>query len=650
MRKGGVCTKLDFLPVSPADMAARGWEQPDFIYVTGDAYVDHPSFGLAIISRVLESRGYKVAMMPQPDYRSCERFKLFGRPRLGFLVTGGVIDTMVNHYTAAKKRRSEDLYAPGGLAGYTPDRAVIVYANRIREAYGNVPILIGGVEASLRRFAHYDYWDDRVRNSVLVDSGADVLMYGMGERVILETVKALEDGVPFHDMRIPGTCVMSREPEASYLTIESAEEVMASRESYARAFKTQYDEQDPVRGHGINQKHGERYLIVNPPAMPLTQEEMDATYALPYTRRWHPMYDALGGVPALNEVQFSITHNRGCYGSCAFCALTFHQGRIVSSRSHNSVISEAKKLTKLPGFKGYIHDVGGPTANFRKPACPHQLKRGACRNKQCLFPQPCSQVDADHSDFVSLLRKLRAIPGIKKVFIRSGIRFDLLMADRSRTFLNELVRHHISGQLKVAPEHVSPRVLEKMGKPRVEVYNKFVEEYKRANEKAGMDQYLVPYYMSSHPGCTLEDAIELALYIKRSGHRPEQVQDFYPTPGTLATAMYHTGLDPRDMTPVYVPKDPEEKAMQRALMQYFNPANRDLVVKALAKAGRTDLIGYGPDCLVRPDDRAQSRQRGNRQPSRTEGRNDRPYRQTTSKGADRHEKRHHTARADHRNR
>ena len=590
-----------FLPVCPEDVAARGWDQPDFVFVTGDAYVDHPSFGLAIISRVLEKAGYKVAMLPQPEYHDCEAFKLFGRPRLGFLVTSGVIDSMVNHYTAAKKRRSEDAYSPGGRAGYRPDRAVIVYCNRIREAYGSIPILIGGVEASLRRFAHYDYWDDRVRNSILVDSGADVLMYGMGERIILETVRALESGVPFHDMRIPGTCVMSREIEPSYVTIESAEEVAADKKAYARAFKVQYDEQDPVRGRGVCQKHGARYLIANPPAMPLSQKELDDTYALPYVRAWHPMYDSLGGIPALKEVEFSIAHVRGCYGACSFCALTFHQGRIVTARSHESVIAEAKKLTKLPDFKGYIHDVGGPTANFRRPACDGQLKRGACKNRQCLFPTPCRNLVADHSDYISLLRELRALPGVKKVFIRSGIRFDYLLADKSPAFLNELVRHHVSGQLKVAPEHVAPRVLRTMGKPPVEVYNRFVEAYKRANQQAGTDQYLVPYYMSSHPGCTLNDAIELALYIRRSGHRPEQVQDFYPTPGTLSTAMFYTGLDPRDMSEVYVPRSPEEKAMQRALMQYFLPQNRELVVKALRKAGRTDLIGFGPDCLISPE-------------------------------------------------
>jgi len=609
-----------FLPVCPADVRARGWSQPDFVYVTGDAYVDHPSFGLAIISRVLENAGYRVAMMPQPDYRSSAAFTLFGRPRLGFLVTAGVIDSMVNHYTAARKRRSEDAYSPGGRAGYRPDRATIVYCNRIREAYGSIPILIGGVEASLRRFAHYDYWDDRVRNSILVDSGADVLMYGMGERVILETVRALEAGAPFSGLRIPGICVMSREPEPDYLSIESAEDVARDKRAYARAFKVQYDEQDPVRGRGICQRHGVRHLIVNPPAPPLSQAELDAVYALPYTRRWHPMYDALGGVPALKEVEFSITHVRGCYGSCSFCALTFHQGRIVTSRSHQSVIDEAKKLIRRPGFKGYIHDVGGPTANFRHPACADQLRRGACRGRQCLFPSPCKNLEVDHGDYTRLLRALRALPGVKKVFVRSGIRFDYVLADRSREFLNELVRHHVSGQLKVAPEHVSARVLRCMGKPDVSVYNKFVEAYKKANEKAGMDQYLVPYFMSSHPGCTLEDAVELALYIKRSGHRPEQVQDFYPTPGTLSTAMFFTGLDPRDMSPVYVPRDPQEKAMQRALMQYFLPQNRELAIRALVKAGRKDLIGFGPDCLIRPDKTAARPPARARRPARRGGR------------------------------
>ncbi len=589
-----------FLPVTMEECVKLGWEQVDFVYVTGDAYVDHPSFGLAIISRVLEKAGYRVAMMPQPEYHTCEAFKRFGRPRLGFLVTAGVIDSMVNHYTAAKKRRSEDVYSPGGKAGYRPDRATIVYCNRIREAYGNVPILIGGVEASLRRFAHYDYWDDRVRNSMLVDSGADVLMYGMGERVILEVVRAMENGTPFSEMRIPGTCVMAREAESEYIEIDSAETVAKDKKSYAQAFKVQYDEQDPVRGKGICQKHGNRYLIANPPALPLAQQELDATYALPYTRKWHPMYDSFGGIPALQEVEFSIAHNRGCYGACSFCALTFHQGRIVTARSHESVVNEAKMLTRLPNFKGYIHDIGGPTANFRRPACDGQLKRGACKGKQCLFPSPCKNLIADHSDYIALLRKVRTLPGVKKVFVRSGVRFDYLLADKNGGFLRELVKHHISGQLKVAPEHVAPAVLRRMGKPEVSVYNRFVEQYKAMNRAEGMDQYLVPYFMSSHPGCTLSDAVELALYIKQSGHRPEQVQDFYPTPGTLSTAMFFTGLDPRDMSEVYVPRDYEEKAMQRALMQYFNPHNQELVIKALKKAGREDLIGYEKRCLVQP--------------------------------------------------
>ena len=599
-----------FLPVTPEEVRQRGWEQPDFVYVTGDAYVDHPSFGLAIISRVLEHAGYKVAMLPQPEYHSCEEFKRFGRPRLGFLVTAGVIDSMVNHYTVAKKRRHEDVYSPGGQAGRRPDRATIVYCNRIREAFGSVPILIGGVEASLRRFAHYDYWDDRVRNSILVDSGADLLMYGMGETTILEAARWCETGLPFSESAIPGTCVMRREPVPGYVIIESAEEVARDKLAYARAFKAQYDEQDPVRGRGICQKHGRNYLVAHKPCMPLTQEQLDETYALPYARTWHPMYDAEGGIPALSEVEFSIAHTRGCFGSCSFCAITFHQGRIVTSRSHDSVLREAKLLTRRPGFKGYIHDVGGPTANFRRPACPGQLKRGACKNKQCLFPVPCKNLDADHTDYLKLLRELRALPGVKKVFVRSGIRFDYVLADKKQEFLPELVRHHVSGQLKVAPEHVSPRALHYMGKPQVEVYQKFVKQYQEENERQGKKQFLVPYYMSSHPGCTLKDAVELALFIKKSGHRPEQVQDFYPTPGTLSTAMFYTGLDPRDMSEVYVPRDPHEKAMQRALMQYFVPANKPLVLEALRRAGRTDLIGRGGDCLVWEDRHDKRAQRG----------------------------------------
>ncbi len=592
--------KKGFLPVTLEEMRQRGWEAPDFVYVTGDAYVDHPSFGLAIISRVLEANGYRVAMLPQPDWHSCEDFRRFGRPRLGFLVTAGVIDSMVNHYTAAKKPRSEDAYAPGGRAGCRPDRATAVYANRIREAYGSIPIVIGGVEASLRRFAHYDYWDDRVRNSMLVDSCADVLMFGMGERGILKVAQYLESGEEIAQMRIPGTCVMSREVPPDFLEIPSMETVASDKRSYAEAFRIQYDQQDPVRGKPLAQKHGRRYLLQNVPDMPLTRLEMDAVYALPYMRTWHPMYDREGGVPALQEVNFSISQVRGCFGSCNFCALSFHQGRIVTSRSRSSILAEGKLLTQLPGFKGYIHDVGGPTANFREPACEKQLKFGTCRERQCLFPRPCKNLKADHREYIEILRQLRSLEGVKKVFVRSGIRFDYVLRDTKSGFLNELVRHHISGQLKVAPEHVSSRVLHYMGKPEHEVFEDFVRRYRQANANAHMDQYLVPYFMSSHPGSTLEDAIALACYLKESGLRPEQVQDFYPTPGTMSTAMFYTGLDPRDMKPVYVPRSPREKAMQRALMQYYIPANHKLVLQALKQAGREDLIGWERGCLVPP--------------------------------------------------
>ena len=589
-----------FLPVTAQEMRALGWEQPDFVYVTGDAYVDHPSFGLAIISRVLEKNGYRVAMLPQPDWHSCEDFKRFGRPRLGFLVTAGVIDSMVNHYTVAKKPRTTDAYAPGGKTGCRPDRATAVYANRIREAYGSVPIVIGGVEASLRRFAHYDYWDNRVRNSMLVDSCADVLMFGMGERSILRVAKWIEENRDFSEMRIPGTCVMAREIPEGFLEIPSMETVAGDKRAYAEAFKVQYDQQDPVRGRPIAQKHGRRYLLQNAPDMPLTRREMDAVYALPYMRTWHPMYAKQGGVPAISEVQFSICSVRGCFGSCNFCALTFHQGRIVTSRSKESILAEGRLLTKQSGFKGYIHDVGGPTADFREPACGKQLKCGACAERQCLFPQPCKNLKADHTEYIDILRGLRAIDGVKKVFIRSGIRFDYVLKDSKSNFLNELVRYHVSGQLKVAPEHVSPRVLHYMGKPEAEVFDDFVRRYRQANENAHMDQYLVPYFMSSHPGSHLDDAIMLACYMKKTGLRPEQVQDFYPTPGTMSTAMFYTGLDPRDMAQVYVPRDPHEKAMQRALMQYYIPTNHALVREALLKAGRDDLIGWGAQCLIPP--------------------------------------------------
>ena len=596
-----------FLPVTAEEMRALGWDAPDFVYVTGDAYVDHPSFGLAIISRVLEKNGYRVAMLPQPDWHSCDDFKRFGRPKLGFLVTAGVIDSMVNHYTAAKRTRSEDAYSPGGKAGCRPDRATAVYSNRIREAYGSIPIAIGGVEASLRRFAHYDYWDDRVRNSMLVDSCADVLMFGMGERSILRVAEWIAAGKDFSEMRIPGTCVMAKEVPEGFAEIPSMEETAKDRRIYAEAFKMQYDQQDPVRGKPLAQKHGRRYLLQNKPDMPLTRAEMDAVYALPYKRAWHPMYDKMGGVPAISEVQFSISAVRGCFGACNFCALTFHQGRIVTSRSKESIVAEGRLLTKLPGFKGYIHDVGGPTANFREPACAKQLKCGACRDRQCLFPEPCKNMKADHREYIDILRSLRELPGVKKVFVRSGIRFDYVLKDAKSGFLSELVKHHVSGQLKVAPEHISPRVLGYMGKPDNDVFEDFVHRYKQANANAHMDQYLVPYLMSSHPGCTLEDAVALACYLKKSGLRPEQVQDFYPTPGTMSTAMFYTGLDPRDMKPVYVPKDPHEKAMQRALMQYFNPVNRKLVLEALKKLDREDLIGWGSSCLIPPYEREKKK-------------------------------------------
>ena len=592
--------KHGFLPVTPEEVRARGWDAPDFVYVTGDAYVDHPSFGLAIISRVLENAGYRVAMLPQPDWHTCEDFKRFGRPRIGFLVTAGVIDSMVNHYTAAKKPRSEDAYSPGGKAGHRPDRATIVYCNRIREAYGSVPIAIGGVEASLRRFAHYDYWDNRVRNSMLVDSGANVLMFGMGERSILRVAQWLKEGRDCAEMRIPGTCVMASDVPDGFMEIASEETVAKDKRAYAAAFKEQYDQQDPVRGKPIAQRHGKKVLLQNVPDLPLSEKELDAVYALPYERTYHPMYQKDGGIPAIDEVKFSIASVRGCFGACSFCALTFHQGRIVTSRSKKSIIDEAKLLTKQPDFKGYIHDVGGPTANFRKPACDKQLKCGACKERQCLFPTPCKNMKADHREYIDILRELRELPGVKKVFIRSGIRFDYLLADKKSGFLNELVRHHVSGQLKVAPEHVSQNALRYMGKPDVEVYNDFVRRYKQANEQAGLKQFLVPYFMSSHPGCTLEDAIALAVYMKKTGQHPDQVQDFYPTPGTLSTAMFYTGLDPRDMKPVYVPRDPAQKAMQRALMHYDKPYNHAAVAAALRKAGREDLIGWEKDCLIPP--------------------------------------------------
>ena len=592
-----------FLPTTPEDMRRRGWDQPDFVYVCGDAYVDHPSFGHAIISRVLEKAGYKVAMLCLPPWQDTTAFMQFGRPKLGFLVSAGVIDSMVNHYTAAKKRRSEDVYAPGGKAGLRPDRATIVYCNRIRQAYGDIPILIGGLEASLRRFSHYDYWEDKVRHAILVDSGATLLSYGMGEKSILECAAWIKGGMGREMLpHIRGICYMQKEPPEGVLEVPSHQAVVTDKKAYAAAFMVQYNEQDPFRGKALFQKQDTgRYLVQTPPALPLTREELDEVYDnLPFQRRWHPDYDDLGGVPALEEVAFSIASTRGCFGGCSFCALTYHQGRIVQSRSPDSILREAKLLTTLPGFKGYIHDVGGPTANFRRPACKKQLTAGACKDRQCLYPKPCKNLEVDHQELLWILRKMRALPGIKKVFIRSGLRYDYLMADKDNAFFRELCEYHISGQLKVAPEHISPAVLSRMGKPGQEVYDAFSARYKAANERLGLKQYLVPYLMSSHPGSDLNAAVALALYIRDTGHQPEQVQDFYPTPGTLSTCMFYTELDPRTMQPVFVPKTPHDKAMQRALLQYKKPQNQALVRQALRLCGREDLIGFGKGCLVSP--------------------------------------------------
>lgn len=593
-----------FLPITKQDMRERGWTQPDFVYVTGDAYVDHPSFGVAIISRILESRGYKVAIISQPDWKKKESIQVFGRPRLGFLVTAGNMDSMVNHYSVSKKRRKKDAYTPGGVAGKRPDYAVVVYCNLIRQTYKDVPILIGGIEASLRRLAHYDYWSNKVKRSILLDAQADLLMYGMGEHSIVEIAEALDAGLDVKDITyIPGTVYKTRSLECvyDYEFLPSYDEICRNKRTYAESFYTQYCNTDPFHGKCLVEPYKEtEYVVQNPPSKPLTQLEMDDVYALPYCKDYHPSYREAGGVPAISEVKFSLVSNRGCFGGCSFCALTFHQGRIIQTRSHASIMEEAREMTKDPEFKGYIHDVGGPTANFRRPSCDKQLEHGVCKNKQCLFPYPCQNLKVDHEDYIALLRKLRKIPKVKKVFIRSGIRFDYLMYDKSEAFLKELCQYHISGQLKVAPEHVSNRVLIKMGKPSHDVYEAFTKKYEKMNERIGMKQFLVPYLMSSHPGSTLNDAIELALYLKKINHMPEQVQDFYPTPSTLSTCMYYTGLDPRTMEPVYVPKSPKEKQMQRALMQYKNPANYEIVIEALKKAGRADLIGYGNQCLIRP--------------------------------------------------
>ena len=600
----------DFLPITREECDDRGWGQVDFVYVSGDAYVDHPSFGTAIITRVLENAGFNVAVLAQPDYKSCQDFKRFGRPRLGFLVSAGNIDSMVAHYTASKKKRSYDYYSPGGKMGMRPDRAVIVYCNRIREAYGDIPIIIGGLEASLRRFSHYDYWDNKIRRSVLVDSRADILTYGMGENIILTIAKLLDRGVPVKKIRNERGCVYlcAREDEVSYPVAAEFDfnKIKESKEEYARAFGIQYKNQDAINGKAIVEYYDNKKLVQNPPAFPLEREELDKVYALPYMRNYHPVYEKDGGVPAIAEVKFSITHNRGCFGGCNFCALAFHQGRSVRSRSIESVLEEAKLITAMPDFKGYIHDVGGPTANFRYPACKKQLEHGVCSNRKCLVPTPCPNLIADHSEYIDLLERVEALPKVKKVFIRSGIRFDYMMCDKDDTFFKKLVRDHVSGQLKVAPEHCSSNVLKYMGKPDVKVYDKFREKYFSLTKQFGLDQYIVPYLMSSHPGSTLNDAIELSLYLRDQGCNPEQVQDFYPTPGTASTVMYYTGINPLDMKKVYAPDDYREKLMQRALLQYRRPENRNLVREALIKAGREDLIGFDNNCLVKPDMRVGS--------------------------------------------
>lgn len=596
--------KNKFLPICKKDMDERGIQQLDFVYVIGDAYVDHPSFGHAIISRVLEAHGYTVGIISQPDWKDDHSISILGEPRLGFLVAAGNMDSMVNHYTVSKKRRSTDAYTPGGVMGKRPDYATITYCNLIRRNYKKTPIIIGGIEASLRRLAHYDYWSDSLKRSILLDSGADLLLYGMGERSIVEVADALNSGLLVRDITfIDGTVYKTRKKEDIYdaIFLPDYSELKADKKNYAKSFYVQYQNTDPFSGKRLAESYDYKTFVVqNPPSKPLTIEEMDDVYALPYMRTYHPSYEKAGGVPAISEVKFSLVSNRGCFGGCSFCALTFHQGRIIQVRSHESIIEEAKMLTKEPDFKGYIHDVGGPTANFRAPACKKQFKHGACPNKQCLFPKPCDNLIADHRDYRALLKQLRELPGVKKVFIRSGIRFDYLLADKDQSFLKELCEYHVSGQLKVAPEHISDAVLKYMGKPENSVYRRFVQSYQKMNEKIGRKQFLVPYLMSSHPGSTLKEAVELAEFLRDFGYMPEQVQDFYPTPSTLSTCMYYTGVDPRTMEPVYTAVNPHEKAMQRALIQYRNPKNYELVSEALHKAGRTDLIGFDKKCLIRP--------------------------------------------------
>lgn len=600
-----------FLPVSRQDMTDRGIEQLDFVYVIGDAYVDHPSFGHAIISRILEAHGYRVGIISQPDWKDADSITILGKPRLAFIISGGNMDSMVNHYFVSKKKRPADAYTPGGVTGKRPDYATVVYGNLIRQRYKDVPIIIGGIEASLRRLAHYDYWSNSLKRSVLLDSQADLISYGMGERSIVEIADALDSGIDIRDITfIAGTVYKTRDisgimgfsdEKYNAILLPGYEEMKKNPEKYAESFGVQYKNTDPFTARTLAECYPDGiYVVQNPPQRPLSVEEMDDVYELPYMRTYHPSYTEKGGVPALSEIKFSLISNRGCFGGCSFCALTFHQGRIVQVRSHESILREAEIIIKDPDFKGYIHDVGGPTANFRHPSCEKQLKAGVCQNRQCLFPSPCKNLNADHQDYVELLRKLRALPGVKKVFIRSGIRFDYLLADSDDTFFKELAAYHISGQLKVAPEHISDAVLEKMGKPKRSVYEKFVKKYYKLNEALGKKQFLVPYFMSSHPGSTLKEAVELAEYLRDLGYMPEQVQDFYPTPSTLSTVMFHTGIDPRDGTKVYVCRNPHEKAMQRALIQYRNPDNYDLVYEALNKAGRRDLIGFDKKCLIRP--------------------------------------------------
>ncbi len=616
-----------FLPVSREDMRERGIEQLDFVYVTGDAYVDHPSFGTAIISRVLESHGYSVGIIAQPDWRREDSIAVLGRPRLGFLVSAGNMDSCVNHYSVSKKRRSMDAYTPGGETGKRPDHAAAVYGNLIRRTYRDVPVILGGIEASLRRMAHYDYWTDSFKRSVLLDSQADLISYGMGEKSIVEIADALAGGIAVRDITfIRGTVYRTRDLSGVYepVILPSYEKMKKDSTLYAKSFAIQNENTDFCTGKPLAEEYpGGMYVVQNPPQPPLTTEEMDQVYRLPYMRTWHPSYKEKGGVPAIAEIKFSLISNRGCFGGCSFCALTFHQGRTVQTRSHESILEEARLLTRDPDFKGYLHDVGGPTANFRHPSCEKQLRHGVCKNRQCLFPSPCKNLYVDHEDYLTLLRSLRALPGVKKVFVRSGIRFDYLMADRDDTFFRELVEHHISGQLKVAPEHISDAVLRRMGKPENAVYQRFLEKYKRLNKELGKNQFVVPYLMSSHPGSTLKEAIELAEYLRDLGYMPEQVQDFYPTPSTLSTVMYYTGVDPRDGKPVYVCRNPHEKAMQRALIQYRNPKNYELVCEALTKAGRTDLIGYDKKCLIRPRQGKKEGDGEGRQGKREAGRQNR---------------------------